>query len=51
MTQQRVLLREARATPDAVEAAEHRTRRAALAATGQAGVVLATKAGAWAADR
>ncbi|MGW2425319.1 LysR family transcriptional regulator [Streptomyces sp. NPDC001709] len=41
-----VLLQEARAVLDAVEAAERRTRRAALAATGQAGVVLATKAGA-----
>ncbi|WEO93422.1 LysR family transcriptional regulator [Streptomyces sp. FXJ1.172] len=41
-----VLLREARAALDAVEAAERRTRRAALAATGQAAVVLATKAGA-----
>ncbi|MFG2723022.1 LysR family transcriptional regulator [Streptomyces sp. NPDC048416] len=41
-----VLLREARAALDAVEAAERRTRRAALAATGQADVVLATKAGA-----
>lgn len=41
-----VLLREARAALDAVEAAEQRTRRAALAAAGRAGVVLATKAGA-----
>ncbi|MGC4768697.1 LysR family transcriptional regulator [Micromonospora sp. DT44] len=41
-----VLLHEGRAALDAVEAAEHRTRRAALAVTGQAGVVLATKAGA-----
>ncbi|OLZ65366.1 LysR family transcriptional regulator [Streptomyces sp. IMTB 2501] len=41
-----VLLREARAALDAVEAAERRTRRAALAATGQAEVVLASKAGA-----
>ncbi|MGW2572240.1 LysR family transcriptional regulator [Streptomyces sp. NPDC001537] len=41
-----VLLREARAALDAVEAAERRTRRAALAAGGQAGVVLASKAGA-----
>ncbi|MEV6566953.1 LysR family transcriptional regulator [Streptomyces kronopolitis] len=41
-----VLLREARAALDAVEAAERRTRRAALARTGQPGVVLATKAGA-----
>jgi DNA-binding transcriptional LysR family regulator len=38
-----VLLREGRAALDAVEAAERRTRRAA---TGQAGVVLVTKAGA-----
>ncbi|MEU6683551.1 LysR family transcriptional regulator [Streptomyces sp. NPDC046832] len=41
-----VLLREARAALAAVEAAERRTRRAALAPAGQAGVVLATKAGA-----
>ncbi len=41
-----VLLREAQAALDAVEAAERRTRRAALAANGQPGVVLATKAGA-----
>ncbi|MEU5687663.1 LysR family transcriptional regulator [Streptomyces venezuelae] len=41
-----VLLREARAALDAVEAAERRTRRAALAATGSPSVVLATKAGA-----
>ncbi|MEW2302851.1 LysR family transcriptional regulator [Streptomyces sp. NPDC006655] len=41
-----VLLREARAALDAVAAAERRTRRAALAATGRPGVVLATKAGA-----
>ena len=41
-----VLLREGRAALDAVEAAERRTRRAALAASGHAGVVLATKAGA-----
>ncbi|MFJ9704694.1 LysR family transcriptional regulator [Streptomyces sp. NPDC101234] len=41
-----VLLREARAALDAVEAAERRTRRAALTQTGQPGVVLATKAGA-----
>ncbi|MEU5308229.1 LysR family transcriptional regulator [Streptomyces sp. NPDC021562] len=41
-----VLLREARAALDAVAAAERRTRRAALAATGHPGVVLATKAGA-----
>ncbi|WP_238009664.1 LysR family transcriptional regulator [Dactylosporangium sp. AC04546] len=38
-----VLLREARAALDAVEAAERRTRRAAA---GQAGLVLVTKAGA-----
>jgi len=38
-----VLLREGRAALDALEAAERRTRRAA---SGQAGVVLATKAGA-----
>ncbi len=41
-----VLLREARAALDAVEAAERRTRRAALATTGHARVVLAAKAGA-----
>ncbi|MEU8192872.1 LysR family transcriptional regulator [Microbispora amethystogenes] len=41
-----VLLREARAALDAVEAAERRTRRAALSTTGGAGVVLVTKAGA-----
>ncbi|WP_433854522.1 LysR family transcriptional regulator [Streptomyces kronopolitis] len=42
-----VLLLEARAALDAVEAAERRTRRAALAEAGQQpGVVLATKAGA-----
>ncbi|MFJ7335508.1 LysR family transcriptional regulator [Streptomyces sp. NPDC101110] len=41
-----VLLQEARAALAAVEAAERRTRRAALAPAGQAGVVLATKAGA-----
>lgn len=41
-----VLLHEGRAVLDAVEAAERRTRRAAHAATGQPGVVLATKAGA-----
>ncbi|MEU5607313.1 LysR family transcriptional regulator [Streptomyces sparsogenes] len=41
-----VLLREGRAALYAVEAAERRTRRAALAATGRHGVVLATKAGA-----
>ncbi|MFD7554624.1 LysR family transcriptional regulator [Streptomyces sp. NPDC059835] len=41
-----VLLREARAALDAIEAAERRTRRAALAATGRPAVVLAAKAGA-----
>lgn len=41
-----VLLREGRAALDAVDAAERRTRRAASAATGQPGLVLATKAGA-----
>ncbi len=41
-----VLLREGRAALEAVEAAERRARRAALALAGQAGVVLATKAGA-----
>lgn len=41
-----VLLREGRAALDAVEAAERRARRTALAATGHPGVVLATKAGA-----
>ncbi|MFI2645606.1 LysR family transcriptional regulator [Streptomyces sp. NPDC018610] len=41
-----VLLREARAVLDAVEAAERRTRRAALAATSSPTVVLAAKAGA-----
>ncbi|GAA4055942.1 LysR family transcriptional regulator [Actinomadura miaoliensis] len=41
-----VLLREGRAALDAVDAAERRTRRAALAATGQPGLVLVTKAGA-----
>ncbi|WP_279395518.1 LysR family transcriptional regulator [Thermobifida halotolerans] len=41
-----VLLAEARAALEAVEAAERRTRRAALATTGRAGVVLAAKAGA-----
>ncbi len=41
-----VLLREGRAALEALEAAEHRTRRAALAAEGQAGLVLVTKAGA-----
>ncbi|MFF3166365.1 LysR family transcriptional regulator [Streptomyces sp. NPDC003273] len=41
-----VLLREARAALDAVEAAERHTRRAALTATGRPAVVLAAKAGA-----
>ncbi|MGW1183852.1 LysR family transcriptional regulator [Streptomyces drozdowiczii] len=41
-----VLLREARAALDAVEAAERRTRRAALTVAGQPTVVLAAKAGA-----
>ncbi|MFI9573902.1 LysR family transcriptional regulator, partial [Microbispora rosea] len=41
-----VLLREGRAALDAVEAAERRTRRTALAATGSPGLVLVTKAGA-----
>jgi len=41
-----VLLREGRAALDAVDAAARRTRRAALAAAGQPGMVLATKAGA-----
>ena len=41
-----VLLREGRAALDAVDAAERRTRRAALAATGHPGLVLVTKAGA-----
>jgi DNA-binding transcriptional LysR family regulator len=41
-----VLLHEGRAALDAVEAAERRARRAAGATTGDAGVVLATKAGA-----
>lgn len=41
-----VLLDEARAALDAVEAAERRVRRAALAAAGRPSVVLATKAGA-----
>jgi LysR family transcriptional regulator, benzoate and cis,cis-muconate-responsive activator of ben and cat genes len=41
-----VLLQEGRAVLDAVDAAERRTRRAALAASGQPGVVLATKTGA-----
>jgi len=41
-----VLLREGRAALDAVAAADRRTRRAALAATGHPGLVLVTKAGA-----
>ncbi|MFC8535763.1 LysR family transcriptional regulator [Streptomyces sp. NPDC057249] len=41
-----VLLQEARVALDAVEAAERRTRRAALAAAGRPAVVLAAKAGA-----
>ncbi|MEV4515438.1 LysR family transcriptional regulator [Dactylosporangium sp. NPDC049525] len=41
-----VLLREGRAALDAVDAADRRTRRAALAATGEPGLVLVTKAGA-----
>ncbi|MFF4554493.1 LysR family transcriptional regulator [Streptomyces sp. NPDC001422] len=41
-----VLLQEAGAALDAVEAAERRTRRAALASTGSPSVVLAAKAGA-----
>jgi LysR family transcriptional regulator, benzoate and cis,cis-muconate-responsive activator of ben and cat genes len=41
-----VLLREARAALDAVEAAERRTRRAARPATARPAVVLAAKAGA-----
>lgn len=41
-----VLLREGRAALDAVDAAERRARRAALATAGHPGVVLATKAGA-----
>ncbi|MEU1123760.1 LysR family transcriptional regulator [Streptomyces sp. NPDC005899] len=41
-----VLLAEGRAALDAVDAAERRTRRTALAATGRPGLVLATKAGA-----
>jgi DNA-binding transcriptional LysR family regulator len=40
------LLREGRAALDAVESAERRTRRAADATTGAAGIVLVTKAGA-----
>ncbi|GAA2018649.1 LysR family transcriptional regulator [Pseudokineococcus marinus] len=41
-----VLLREGRAALDALEAAEHRTRRAAPAPTGTPGIAIATKAGA-----
>ncbi|MDL4774082.1 LysR family transcriptional regulator [Actinomadura xylanilytica] len=41
-----VLLAEGRAALDAIAAADRRTRRAALAATGRPGLVLATKAGA-----
>jgi DNA-binding transcriptional LysR family regulator len=41
-----VLLNEGRAALDAIEAADRRTRRAALAAQGQPGVVLVAKAGA-----
>jgi DNA-binding transcriptional LysR family regulator len=41
-----VLLREGRAALDAVDAADRRTRRAARTATGEAGLILATKAGA-----
>jgi DNA-binding transcriptional LysR family regulator len=41
-----VLLREGRAALDAVDAADRRTRRAALAATGHPDLVLVTKAGA-----
>jgi DNA-binding transcriptional LysR family regulator len=41
-----VLLREGRAALAAVEAADRRTRRAALATTGRPGIVLVTKAGA-----
>ncbi len=41
-----VLLREGRAALDALEAAENRVRRAALAADGEPSVVLAVKAGA-----
>ena len=41
-----VLLREGRAALDAIDAADRRTRRAALAAEGKAGVVLVSKAGA-----
>ncbi|BBA98817.1 putative LysR family transcriptional regulator [Actinacidiphila reveromycinica] len=41
-----VLLREGRAALDAVDAADRRARRAALAVNGSAGIVLVTKAGA-----
>lgn len=41
-----MLLAEGRAALDAIAAADRRTRRAALAATGRPGLVLATKAGA-----
>jgi len=41
-----VLLHEGRAALEAVDAADRRTRRAGLAADGQSGLVLATKAGA-----
>ncbi len=41
-----VLLHEGRAALEAVDAADRRTRRVALAAAGQPGLVLATKAGA-----
>ncbi|MCD5351971.1 LysR family transcriptional regulator [Kineosporia mesophila] len=41
-----VLLHEGRAALEAMEAAEHRTRRAALAAAGRPSIVLVTKAGA-----
>lgn len=41
-----VLLHEGRAALDAVDAADRRTRRAALTATGHPGLVLVTKAGA-----
>ena len=41
-----VLLREGQAALDAVDAADRRTRRAALAATGHPGLVLVTKTGA-----
>jgi DNA-binding transcriptional LysR family regulator len=41
-----VLLREGRAALDAVDAADRRTRRAGLAASGESGLVLVAKAGA-----